>query len=77
MAQGVEWVFEIPIHRNSYPLQFLSTAQFVAVYYPGIDHMHAMIGSVFINRIGPSKQLGDTLTVATIPVLSKLAGANE
>ena len=27
--------------------------QFVAVYYPGIDHMHAMIGSAFINRIGP------------------------
>ena len=51
-------------------------AQFVAVYYPGIDHMHAMIGSVFINRIGPGKQLGDTLAVATIPVLSKLGGSN-
>ena len=46
--------------------------QFVAVYYPGIDHMHAMIGSTFINRVGPGKQLGDTLAVATIPVLSKL-----
>jgi len=51
--------------------------QFVAVYYPGIDHMHAMIGSAFINRIGPGKQLGDTLAVATIPVLSKLAGAGQ
>ncbi|MEO1934080.1 MAG: hypothetical protein ABGX04_04730, partial [Myxococcales bacterium] len=51
--------------------------QFAAVYYPGIDHMHAMIGSAFINRIGPGKQLGDTLAVATIPVLSKLGGANE
>ncbi len=51
--------------------------QFVAVYYPGIDHMHAMIGSAFINRIGPGKQLGDTLAVATIPVLSKLDGANQ
>jgi hypothetical protein len=47
-------------------------AQFVAVYYPGIDHMHAMIGSAFMNRIAPGKQLGDTLAVATIPVLSKL-----
>jgi hypothetical protein len=51
--------------------------QFAAVYYPGIDHMHAMIGSAFINRIGPGKQLGDTLALATIPVLSKLDGANQ
>ncbi|MDE0934264.1 MAG: hypothetical protein OSA47_11750 [Novosphingopyxis baekryungensis] len=51
--------------------------QFVAVYYPGIDHMHAMIGSAFMNRIGPGKQLGDTLAVATIPVLSKLGGAEQ
>jgi hypothetical protein len=49
----------------------------VAVYYPGIDHMHAMIGSAFMNRIGPGKQLGDTLAVATIPVLSKLGGAEQ
>ena len=48
--------------------------QFVAVYYPGIDYMHAMIGSTFINRVGPGKQLGDTLAVATIPVLAKLDG---
>lgn len=47
-------------------------AQFAAVYYPGIDHMHAMIGSAFMNRIGPGKQLGDTLEVATVPVLAKL-----
>ena len=45
---------------------------FVAVYYPGIDHMHAMVGSRFLNRIGPGKQLGDTLAVATIPVLARL-----
>jgi len=51
--------------------------QFVAVYYPGIDHMHAMIGSAFMNRIGPGKQLGDTLALATIPVLSKLDGATK
>ena len=47
-------------------------SQFVAVYYPGIDHMHAMIGSTFMNRIGSGKQLGDSLAVATVPVLSKL-----
>ncbi len=47
-------------------------AQFAAVYYPGIDHMHAMLGSAFMNRIAPGKQLADTLAIATIPVLSKL-----
>ncbi len=52
-------------------------AEFVAVYYPGIDHMHAMVGSAFMNRIGPGKQLADTLALATIPVLSKLDGANQ
>lgn len=51
--------------------------QFVAVYYPGIDFMHAMIGSTFINRIGAGKQLGDTLAVASIPVLSELDRASE
>lgn len=51
--------------------------QFVAVYYPGIDYMHAMIGSTFINRIGAGKQLGDTLAVASIPVLSELDRASE
>ena len=49
-----------------------SFKHFAAVYYPGIDHMHAMVGSAFINRVGPGKQLGDTLAVATIPVLAKL-----
>ena len=47
-------------------------SQFVAVYYPGIDHMHAMVGITFINRIGSGKQLGDSLAVATVPVLSQL-----
>ncbi len=31
-----------------------------------------MIGSTFMNRIGSGKQLGDSLAVATVPVLSKL-----
>jgi hypothetical protein len=47
-------------------------SQFVAVYYPGIDHVQAMVGSTFMNRIGSGKQLGDSLAVATVPVLSKL-----
>jgi len=47
--------------------------QFVAVYYPGIDHIQAMLGSTFMNRIGSGKQLGDSLAVATIPILSKLS----
>jgi len=45
---------------------------FLAVYYPGIDHVQAMFGSSFFNRISSGKQLGDSLAVATIPVLSKL-----
>jgi len=45
---------------------------FLAVYYPGIDHIQAMFGSSFFNRISSGKQLGDSLAVATIPVLSKL-----
>jgi uncharacterized protein (DUF1330 family) len=52
-----------------------SFKQFVAVYYPGIDHMQAMLGSTFMNRIGGGKQLGDSIAVATIPILSKLDGA--
>jgi len=45
---------------------------FLAVYYPGIDHIQAMFGSSFFNRISSGKQLGDSLAVATIPILSKL-----
>jgi hypothetical protein len=47
-------------------------AQFAAVYDPGIDPMHTMIGSTFTSRIAAGKQLADTLAIATIPVLSKL-----
>ncbi len=47
-------------------------SSFAAVYYPGIDHMQAMLSSTFMNRIASGKQLGDTLAFATIPVLSKL-----
>jgi hypothetical protein len=45
---------------------------FAAVYYPGIDHMHAMVGSAFMDRIARGKQLRDSLALATNPVLSKL-----
>ncbi len=30
-----------------------------------------------MNRIGPGKQLTDTLALATTPVLSKVDGANQ
>jgi hypothetical protein len=39
---------------------------------PGIDHMHAMVGSTFMDRIVRGKQLGDSLALATNPVLAKL-----
>ena len=45
---------------------------FAAVYYPGIEYMQAMFASSFMNRISGGKQLGDSLAVATIPILSKL-----
>lgn len=47
-------------------------SSFAAVYYPGIDHMQAMLTSTFMNRIASGKQLGDTLAFATVPVLSLL-----
>jgi hypothetical protein len=45
---------------------------FAAVYYPGIDFVQRMIGSAFMSRIGGDKQLGDSLAVATVPILSRL-----
>ena len=47
-------------------------AQFAAVYYPGIDFVRNMVGSTFMGRIAGDKQLGDSLAVLTVPVLSKL-----
>lgn len=46
--------------------------QFAAVYYPGIDFVQKMIGSTFMNRIAGGKQLGDSLALMTVPVLSRL-----
>ncbi len=46
--------------------------QVFAVYYPGVDHVCAMVGSTFMNRIGEGKQLGDSLAVATVPFLTRL-----
>ncbi len=42
------------------------------VYYPGIDHMKALIHSSFMARIGGDKQPGDSLAVVTVPILSRL-----
>jgi hypothetical protein len=46
--------------------------QFAAVYYPGIDFFQRMLGSTFMSRIGGDKQLGDSLAVITVPILSWL-----
>jgi uncharacterized protein (DUF1330 family) len=50
---------------------------FAVVYYPGIDHMQAMLGSTFMNRIGGGKQLGDSIAVATIPIGSRLQASQQ
>jgi hypothetical protein len=42
------------------------------VYYPGIDFMTDMIASAFFGGISGGKQLGDTISAPTIPVLSRL-----
>jgi hypothetical protein len=46
--------------------------RFAAIYYPGVDFMLQMVASTFFNRITGNKQVGDTLVVATVPVLSRL-----
>jgi hypothetical protein len=42
------------------------------VYYPGIDFMTDMIASAFFGGISVGKQLGDTISAPTIPVLSRI-----
>ena len=42
------------------------------VYYPGVEHMKALIHSSFMARIGGDKQPGDSLAVVTVPILSRL-----
>ena len=42
------------------------------VYYPGVDHMKALVHSNFMARIGVDKQPGDSLAVVTVPILSRL-----
>jgi hypothetical protein len=46
--------------------------QFAAIYYPGIDFFQRMLSSTFMSRIGGDKQLGDSLAVITVPILSQL-----
>ncbi len=41
-------------------------------YYPGIDFTVNMTGSAFFGGISGGKQLGDTISAPTIPVLSRL-----
>lgn len=42
------------------------------VYYPGADYFRGLVGSTFMSRIGGGKQLGDSLAVLTVPILSRL-----
>jgi hypothetical protein len=49
-----------------------SFEDFAAVYYPGINFVQQMIGSTFMSRIGGGKQLGDSLALITVPILSQL-----
>ena len=46
--------------------------QIAIVYYPGVDHMKALIHSSFMAGIGGDKQPGDSLAVVTVPILSRL-----
>jgi hypothetical protein len=42
------------------------------VYYPGADYFADLLGSRFFQDIIGDKQLGDTLAVPTVPILSQL-----
>lgn len=43
-----------------------------AVYYPGVAYFSELLGSGFFQGIVGDKQLGDTMVVATVPILSRL-----
>jgi hypothetical protein len=36
-----------------------------------------MIGSAFMNRVRPGKQLADTQAIETVPLLAQLDGADQ
>jgi hypothetical protein len=46
--------------------------QVAIVYYPGADYFADLMGSRFFQGIIGDKQLGDTLAVPTVPILSQL-----
>ena len=63
-----------PMHLGSaVPVE--GDAQFddvVIVYYPGVDYFSRLVRSRFFQGIIGDKQLGDTLVVLTVPILSRL-----
>ena len=63
-----------PMHLGSaVPVE--GDAQFddvVIVYYPGVDYFSRLARSRFFQGIIGDKQLGDTLVVLTVPILSRL-----
>jgi hypothetical protein len=42
------------------------------VYYPGVEYFAELVGSRFFLGIIGNKQLGDTVSVPTVPILSRL-----
>ena len=46
--------------------------EIVVVYYPGVRYFAELVGSRFFQGIIGDKQLGDTLVVPTVPILSQL-----
>ena len=46
--------------------------QVVLVYYPGVQYFADMVQSTFYTGIYSNKQLGDTLSSITVPILQLL-----
>lgn len=63
-----------PVHiGKAVPLEGEARFEQVAVvYYPGVRYFAELVGSRFFQGIIGDKQLGDTLVVPTVPILSQL-----
>ena len=51
--------------------------QVVLVYYPGVKYFGDMVGSTFYTDIRSNKQLGDTLSTVTVPILHWLRSTSR
>jgi hypothetical protein len=63
-----------PMHMGrAITLEGQATFENVAiVYYPGVAYFAELLGSQFFQGIIGDKQLGDTLSIPTVPILSRL-----